>query len=317
MFMVLLQVPATIPTTHALESEPVKSEMNGEVIIPIPSRRLWRWNVGMSIFHGILLIATCVIGNLELRVPVYGSSVKLRVGMGNSSAGWALAPDTDTRVGWMYMTSLVALFFGMSCGFHFGNAFIWRKYYEYALERAYAPFRWIEYSGSASVMILILSYTSGTLLSPMLVSLFALTMITMYFGHLHEVICRPKSLDEWECKNKLWRLQAHLLGYVPQCFAWGLIIAQFMDAGGKTTTDASGQTRQMPKFVYAIVFGEMAVFWSFGVVQLIVSLRPPSKYCQGEIAYMWLSLFAKGFLGIIVLGNVLILDNFTDMYENS
>jgi hypothetical protein len=237
--------------------------------------------------------------------------------MGNSSAGWALAPDTDTRVGWMYMTSLVALFFGMSCGFHFGNAFIWRKYYEYALERAYAPFRWIEYSGSASVMILILSYTSGTLLSPMLVSLFALTMITMYFGHLHEVICRPKSLDEWECKNKLWRLQAHLLGYVPQCFAWGLIIAQFMDAGGKTTTDASGQTRQMPKFVYAIVFGEMAVFWSFGVVQLIVSLRPPSKYCQGEIAYMWLSLFAKGFLGIIVLGNVLILDDFTDIYENS
>jgi hypothetical protein len=32
---------------------------------------------------------------------------------------------------------------------------------------------------------------------------------------------------------------------------------------------------------------------------------------------MWLSLFAKGFLGIIVLGNVLILDNFTDIYENS
>ena len=36
------------------------------------------------------------------------------------------------------------------------------------------------------------------------------------FGHLHEVICRPKSLDEWAVASKLWRLQAHLIGYVPQ-----------------------------------------------------------------------------------------------------
>ena len=49
-------------------------------------------------------------------------------------------------------------------------------------------------------------------------------------------------------------------------------------------------------------------------MQLIVSLRPPAKYYQGEIAYMWLSLLAKGVLGLLVLSNVLVLGSFTDIY---
>mgnify|MGYP006145545853 CR=1 FL=1 len=59
----------------------------------------------------------------------------------------------------------------------------------------------------------------------------------------------------------------------------------------------------------------MLIFWSFGVVQLVVSLRPPAKYYQGELAYMWLSLIAKGLLGIVVLSNVLILGSFTEIFE--
>ena len=82
------------------------------------------------------------------------------------------------------------------------------------------------------------------------------------------MICRPRSLEEWSIDSKLWRLQAHLIGYVPQSFAWGLIIAQFLEAGGASTTDASGATRQMPTFVYGIVFGEVPVARPVGVIQL-------------------------------------------------
>jgi hypothetical protein len=39
-------------------------------------------------------------------------------------------------------------------------------------------------------------------------------------------------------------------------------------------------------------------------------------YDQGEIAYMWLSLFAKGVLGLLVLFNVLMLGSFTEIYES-
>jgi len=286
------------------------------ISLPVPKKLLLKWNIGMAIFHGLFFCITLAMGNRELRVPLYGSKVGLDIGNDpNNTRAWALVPDSSQRAGWLYLTFLTASFFWLSCMAHLGNALFWRKYYYAALASGYAPFRWMEYSISASIMVLILAYTSGTIALIPLVFLFALTFITMVFGHLHEVICRPKSLDEWE-GGKLWRLQAHLFGYVPQIFAWALIIAQFMEAGGASTTDEQGETRQMPPFVYGIVFGELLIFWSFGLVQLIVSIRPPSKYYQGEIAYMWLSLFSKGLLGLIVLSNVLILGSFTEIYED-
>jgi len=96
-----------------------------------------------------------------------------------------------------------------------------------------------------------------------------------------------------------------------------VIIAQFLDAGGQSTIDEKGETREMPSFVYAIVFGEVLIFWCFGIVQLVVSLRPPAKYYQGEIAYMYLSLFAKAFLGILVLSNVLMVEDNSELYESN
>lgn len=285
--------------------------------LPVPCRKLTMWNAAMCLFHTTLAAVTLAIGDLGLRVPVYGSEVELRV-LPNNTDAFALAPAVPVkRASWLYFTGCVAAFFFLSAAFHLGNALVWRKWYIRGLQRGFAPFRWLEYSISASVMILILAYVSGTLFQSVLVALFALTFITMVFGHLHEVICRPASLDEWAVKSKLWRLQAHFFGYVPQCFAWGLIIAQFVEAGAVSTTDSSGEERKMPAFVYAIVFGEVLIFWSFGIVQLVVSLRPPSKYYQGEIAYMYLSLFAKGFLGIIVLANLLVLDGNTELYEQS
>lgn len=302
---------ATLPMTSGAAASKLA------LSLPVPARTLTIWNGAMCVFHTTLAAVTLAIGDLGLRVPVYGSAVQLLV-LPNNTDAFALAPAAPaTRAGWLYFTGCVAAFFLLSASFHLGNALVWRKQYLAALEQGYAPFRWLEYSASASVMVLILAYVSGTLFQSTLVALFALTFITMVFGHLHEVICRPASLDEWTVRSKLWRLQAHLFGYVPQCFAWGLIIAQFIDAGAATTTDSSGEERKMPTFVYAIVFGEVVIFWSFGIVQLVVSLRPPSKYYQGEIAYMYLSLFSKGFLGIIVLANLLVLDGNQELYERS
>jgi len=286
-----------------------------EILLPVPAKKLTIWNAAMCLFHTTLAAVTLAIGDTNLRTPVFGTPTQIQI-MANNT-GFALVPAPAERASWLYMTWLVACFFFLSALAHLGNALLWRKFYLAALARGYAPFRWIEYTFSASVMVLILSYVAGTIVVSVLVSLFALTAITMFFGHLHEVVCRPASLERWAIESRLWRLQAHLIGYVPQCFAWGLVIAQFMEAGGKVTTDEQGRERKMPTFVYAIVFGEVLIFWSFGIVQLVVSLRAPSKYYQGELAYMYLSLFAKGFLGIIILSNVLVLEDNTELYENA
>lgn len=105
----------------------------------------------------------------------------------NLTRSWALVPDVSERTGWIYLTILTASFFLLSFIAHLGNAFLWRKAYLKALENAYAPFRWIEYSLSASVMMLIIAYTAGTITMYVHVLLFGLTFVTMTFGHLHEV----------------------------------------------------------------------------------------------------------------------------------
>jgi len=284
------------------------------VSIPIPSDRLFKWNIGMCAFHTAFGIATLAVSELGLRVPLYASNLGIETLDGDENA-WAYGPELPVRVGWIYLAWAVASFSWLSALFHGGNAFIWRKYYDNALEQAYAPFRWIEYSVSASVMILILSYISGTVFRDTIILLFALTFITMTFGHLHEVICRPKNLDEWAESNVLWRLQAHIIGYIPQIFAWAIVISNFISAAKASTIDSSGEERKMPGFVYGIVFGEVVIFWSFGVVQLVVSLRPPSNYYQGEIAYMWLSLIAKGVLALLCLTNVIMAGGYAEIYE--
>jgi len=310
------EVSMTATTHDALHIEPTKHHA-GAVLLPVPERQLKLWNIAMCLFHTILAAATLGVGDLDLRVPVYGSELEL-ITLVNNSDAWQYIPATPARrTSWLYLTWLTACFFLLSALAHLGNALLWRKYYVEALSHGYAPFRWLEYTFSASVMMLLLAYVSGSIVLNTLVLLFGLTAVTMAFGHLHEVICRPSSLDEWSISNKLLRLQAHFIGYVPQCFAWGVIIAQFIDAGGQSTIDEDGDKRQMPDFVYAIVFGEVIIFWCFGIVQLIVSLRPPAKYYQGEIAYMYLSLFAKGFLGILVLSNVLMVEDNQELYEAS
>lgn len=291
----------------------MKASSAHEVSLPVPSARLKRWNLAMFVFHLAFGVIALAVGKLSLRVPVYSSKLGLKI-LPNNTRAWAYAPEVPHRVGWLYLTWMVASFSLLSALFHLGNGVLWRKRYERCLEQAYAPFRWVEYSFSASVMVLLLAYIAGSVFMNTMVLLFGLTFITMTFGHLHEVICRPASEDEW-AGSTLWRLQAHLIGYIPQVFAWAIVMATFFDTATASVTDASGEERKMPGFVYGIVFGELLIFWSFGLVQLVVTLRPPSQYYRGEIAYMWLSLFAKGFLALLCLSNVIMSGGYAEIYE--
>ena len=303
--------PDRVWTWSGAEREPPAK--GTAVVLPVPEDRLWYWNIGMSIFHATFGFVALGVGKRDLRVPLYSSNLGLEV-LQDRTDGWAYRPELPVRVGWLHLTVLVASFSLLSAVAHLGNSLLWRTQYIASLKSGYAPFRWLEYCFSASVMILLLAYISGTVFESTLVLLFALTMTTMAFGHLHEVICRPKSLEEWD-GSLLWRLQAHLLGYIPQFFAWGVVVANFLNGANASTIDSSGEKRQMPDFVYGIVFGELLIFWSFGLVQLIVTMRPPSKYYQGELAYMWLSLFAKGFLAILCLANVIMSGGYAEIYE--
>lgn len=122
------------------------------VQLPVPGSLLTKWNGAMALFHGALTVVTLAVGNLDLRVPVYASEISLDVGDSNSTSEWRLVPGVATRSGWMYLTYLTASFFFLSCVFHTGNVLLWRAPYQRALAGGFAPFRWAEYSLSASVL---------------------------------------------------------------------------------------------------------------------------------------------------------------------
>ena len=280
-------------------------------------RRLWMLNNLMSLFHTAFCVVTLVVGKLNLAAPIYKIVLSANqsilsvpdwsnYSLSNITDGWDdalnafLSVTTEEQTFSLYMTWLVAIFFFLSAFFHFGNANLWNKHYISYLEIQQSPFRWIEYTFSASVMILIVGYGAGVRIDVELFMLFVLIATTMFFGHLTETINKQsKTEDAWTLPLSQ-RLTPHLMGYLPQISAWVVILYVFLS-----------NSEGAPEFVSIIVWTELALFFSFGFVQLAVLLRKPSKYIQGEFAYQVLSLVSKGLLGIIMLVNVIFLGSWT------
>jgi hypothetical protein len=265
--------------------------------------RLTLLNMAMCTFHTIFVIVVLSTANMRLSVPLYDT--QLEFSAATATQGIRLTP-VYVESGGLRVSVLAVAFFACSAVAHLGNAILWRSSYLDGLARGQCLSRWVEYFVSASVMMLAIAYTSGIRCYSQLVQIFALTATTMTFGWLNEVINRPARTgeDRWE-HPFLIRAQAHLCGYIPQIAAWYCILYAFLGA-------SDGGECGPPDFVYFIVLGEAAVFFSFGAPQLLQVLTRPSRYVWGEYLYQVLSLIAKGLLGMTLLLNVLIYDSFDE-----
>ena len=296
---VATRAPAT-PVDIELETPPVEGGPSG-----VPDKALCIVNTSMSIFHTLLAVTTYVVGDPNLTLQVWGTSLAL-----NQDPEIDSFLSLEARpVGELPYTGIVILFFALSAVFHFGNAWLWNRYSLSRLEDKHAPTRWMEYFFSASVMILCVAYPAGLQQGMEMFFCFMLIATTMLFGDLTERMNKPKpDEDAWALPLPA-RLIPHLQGYVPQMAAWIGIFVRFY--AGTDGEDNPGP----PPFVYALVWTQAVLFFSFGFVQLVVLLRPPSKYVQGEFAYQVLSLVAKGALGGILLVNVLFLSSFECIFD--
>ena len=280
------------------------------------------FNLAMCLFHAALVAATLVVGNLELSVPVYQLqySLDVQTSLEMESRGWKLIPAGGTVVMELKLTWMTAAFFAISSAFHLGNAVVWKSWYLEGIKQCRCPSRWIEYTFSASLMSVLIAYGAGTNILQLLVAVFFLSATTMFFGHLTECLARP--CEDYSSWTTSWphRLQAHFMGYVPQITAWFIIMYSFhqvaLSQATITTSAGEVKTVQMPNFVYGIVYGELVVFWSFGIIQLVFTLLSPKMYPYGELCYQIMSLVSKGLLGLILIVNVLMLSRFEDIYNN-
>lgn len=279
----------------------------------VPRTTLTVWNAILFLFHAGLAALTLAVGNTDLEVPVYRSAIDFRyVRAANETASgddddtpWELVP-VYLSGGTLMFTWWVAAFFVLSATFHLLNATLLRRVYLDQLERCYTPTRWIEYFFSASVMIVVVAYTLGIRDRDTLVALAALVATTMTFGYWVEVVGRPRSADEWRV-GRARRLLPWALGHVPQCAAWALIVLRFYDV--------LSEEDRAPAFVHAILWGELVLFFSFGLASLLSQLYPPRLFYRGEITFQVLSLVSKGLLGGLLIANVLMYSSFDEIYN--
>jgi hypothetical protein len=157
----------------------------------------------------------------------------------------------------------VAAFFFLSAFAHLYVATIGRKTYVSNLKKGINKARWIEYSLSASLMIVLIAMLSGIFNVIALTGLFALTAIMNLMGLVMEVHNQTTTKTNWLSYNI-----GVLAGVVP----WLAIALAFW----ASESSAGGD---IPNFVYAI-FISLFIFFNSFAINMVLQYKKVGKWAD-------------------------------------
>ena len=243
------------------------------------SASLFRWNVILSAVH--VGQAAAILALSFAKSPVVTSpvvSTYLSFDETTRRLVTAQRPIWDLPIG-----PAVALFFLMSAIAHFSMAFPARAWYEARLASEQNPIRWIEYSFSSSVMIVVIAALAGVQGVGTLIAIFGANAAMIMFGWSMEIANEGRDRPQW-------------LHYVFGCIAgavpWVAIFAVLL-----SSATAPGSA-PIPGFVIAI-FVSLFVCFNVFAINMVLQYRKVGRwrdYLYGERAYMLFSLIAKSLL---------------------
>ncbi|MFC5176139.1 heliorhodopsin HeR [Nocardioides taihuensis] len=184
----------------------------------------------------------------------------------------------------------VAAFLALSALAHALVSTVWWRGYSDDLARGRNRARWVEYSMSASLMIVLIAQLVGIADIAALLALFGVNAAMILFGWLQEHYEQPGS-GGW-----LPFVFGCLAGVVP----WLAIGIYLLSLGSASATEAPG-------FVYAIFVSLFVFFNVFALNQWLQyrAVGPWRDYLFGERAYIGLSLVAKSALAWQVFAGTL------------
>ena len=243
---------------------------------------LRRWNLTAAAAHVIQMVLVLVLAN-DFSLPVTASYVEGPPGTPASSPVVLF----DTRVAWG-----VALFFGLSALFHLLVALPpFNRRYMAGLAQQHNYFRWVEYSISSSVMIVLIAQITGISEVTALIAIFGVNASMILFGWLQEKYETPGS-GGW---------LPFIFGCIAGSVPWLALLVYVIAPGA--TTDA-----EPPAFVYGIIISLFLFFNVFALVQWAQYKRVGrwSDYLVGERTYIILSLAAKSALAWQVFAGTLV-----------
>eukprot|EP00045_Choanoeca_perplexa_P005664 m.47610 g.47610 ORF g.47610 m.47610 type:complete len:274 (-) comp13237_c1_seq1:477-1298(-) len=251
------------------------------------SSKLFKWNIGAGCFMFITSIIIFVLSATNKQTVDLYTVYPDPDGRGNATRVWAPIPERLYEVNVGYFS---AVFLLLSALDHLAVATLFRSTYEYYLKRAMNPFRWFEYSISASLMHIMIGILSGVIDIHVMLAIGFLCGTTMIFGFLQELM---NSERQGEPATKT--LLPFWFGCVPHLANWGLIMSYFFY--GVSEGDPPG-------FVWAIIFILFIVDATFAINQYWQQKEKGkfSSYLYGEMAFIILSLTAKQLLAWINYG---------------
>ena len=248
----------------------------------INAQSIRRYNLIAGIFHLAQMVVVLILAN-DFSLPIVarymagppGSSFAEPVVLLNTPVGLA-----------------VAIFLGLSAFFHFlviSPKFFARYSAGLAAHRNY--FRWVEYSISSSVMIVLIAQICGISDVAAIVSIFGVNASMILFGWLQENYEEPG--------NGGWL--PFIFGCIAGIVPWIALVFYIFAIGGPGDTKA-------PAFVYGIVISLFVLFNTFAVVQYLQYKKVGkwSEYLRGEKTYITLSLVAKSALAWQIFASTLI-----------
>jgi hypothetical protein len=165
------------------------------------------------------------------------------------------------------------------------------------------PIRFLEYSISASLMLLCIALLTGMRDANLLLSIALLCATCQVFGYVAETLFVEEKFPSV-------RHISHVAGWVTLMTSYAIIWVYYGLANANAS-DGNGA----PDFVHAIVVSMFLLFNSFGVVQLS-QMYCGDKCCtrfyncvgkNSEASYIFLSIVAKTILGWVIYAQVLVM----------
>lgn len=181
---------------------------------------------------------------------------------------------------------LVALFLFISAAAHILIATVFYPSYVKNLKKHMNPFRWFEYSVSASLMIVIIAMLTTIYDIGILLALFTLTAVMNLCGLMMELHNQTTKKTNWT---------SYIIGCIAGFVPWVVIFIPLITA------------ESVPDFVIYI-FISIAIFFNCFAINMYLQYKKIGKwenYLHGEMVYIILSLVAKSVLAWQVFAGTL------------
>jgi hypothetical protein len=238
---------------------------------------LRRWNIGLTVLHLVQAVAVLVLAS-DFAITVTSTFPD-----GPPGTRRPLAESLfEVRIG-----LAIAIFLGLAAVDHLVTATVGRRRYEADLGRGINRFRWIEYSFSATLMVILIGFYSGITDVTAVIAVAGANAAMILFGWLQERMNPPG--------RQSTTMLPFWFGTIAGIAPWVAIATQII--GSET----------VPGFVYGIVIAQFIFFFSFGLNQWLQyrGVGRWADYAYGEKVYLVLSLAAKSVLAWQIFGGSL------------